>query len=297
MPEQRVIDAVCDAYSFATADSTIEQVRQGYDASMARSGLPDGVAVHAGEVAGVAGTWFRPEAAGREPGAGKTILFLHGGGYLFGSSRSHGPLAAGIALAASAAVYAADYRLAPEHRFPAALDDAMAVLIELIARDGAENVVIAGDSAGGGLVLATLLGAQRRGHRLPAAAVTLSAWTDLTLSSRSVTERARIDPLMSRRQLEANAEGYLGDHDRRDPLASPVFGDLSGLPPLYMQVGTEEILHDDTLRVAEAVRAAGGRVTVEVYDGMPHAHQILHWILPRRPPQFLESDSSSAPFP
>ncbi|MGE2836880.1 alpha/beta hydrolase [Mycobacterium sp. SMC-4] len=273
--QPRVIDAVVDAYSFATTDATIEQVRDGYDRSMARAGLPAGVSAGPGEVAGVPGTWFRPASR-----SGPTILFLHGGGYLFGSSRSHGPLAGHIADAASAEVFVADYRLAPEQPFPAALDDAASVLYELIARVGSENVVIAGDSAGGGLVLATLLAARERGHELPRAAVALSPWTDLALASPSVTERADVDPLMTREQLEANAAGYLGSHDRRDPLVSPVYGDLSGLPPVYLQVGTEEILHDDTMRVAEAIRGVGGEVRVDVQDGMPHVHQILLWRLP-----------------
>ncbi|WP_349270750.1 esterase [Mycolicibacterium parafortuitum] len=277
--QPRVIEAVTDAYSFATADATIEQVRDGYDRSMARGGLPAGIAAAPGEVAGVPGTWLRPTPGADTP-LGPTILFLHGGGYLFGSSRSHGPLAGNLAAAASAPVFVADYRLAPEHPFPAALDDAVAVLRELTAREGAENVVIAGDSAGGGLALATLLAARERGHMLPRAAVALSPWADLALNSPSVTERADVDPLMTREQLEANATGYLGDHDRLDPLVSPVYGDLSGLPPVYLQVGTAEILHDDTLRVADAIRAGGGQVRVDLQDGMPHVHQILLWRLP-----------------
>ncbi len=277
--QPRVIDAVADAYSFAAADATIEAVREGYDRSMARAGLPAGITATPGEVAGVPGTWLRPETH-PDATAGPTILFLHGGGYLFGSSRSHGPLAGHFAAAASATVFVADYRLAPEHPFPAALDDAVAVLRELIARVGPGNVVIAGDSAGGGLALATLLAAREHGHELPRGAVALSPWADLALGSPSVTDRAEVDPLMTRAQLEANAAGYLGAHDARDPLASPVYGDLSGLPPVYLQVGTAEILHDDTIRVADAIRAAGGQVHVDVQDGMPHVHQILLWRLP-----------------
>jgi epsilon-lactone hydrolase len=272
---QRVLDAISEAYSFATPDSTLEQVRQGYDTSMARGRFPDGVSVTDGKVAGVAGSWFQPREA-----SARVILFLHGGGYLFGSSRSHGPLAAHIARESGAAVFVADYRRAPEAPFPAAVHDALAVLRELVELEGAANVVVAGDSAGGGLVLATLLAAKQAGNQMPAAAVTLSAWADLALDSASITELADVDPLMTREQLEANAAAYLGERDRRNPLASPVYGDLSGLPPLYMQVGTEEILRDDTHRVASAVRAAGGSVTVDVQDGMPHVHQILLWSLP-----------------
>lgn len=270
MVEQRVIDAVAEAYSFAAPDATIDQIRSGYDASMARAGIPDSVTVTSDVIGGVSGTWYRPAGD-----VGGVVLHLHGGGFRFGSSRSHGPLAAELARASAAAVFVADYRLAPEHPFPAALEDAVAALAALTAREGAEHVVISGDSAGGGLALAALLAVRDRGGQLPAAATTQSIWADLTMGSPSVTERAGRDPLMTREQLDANAVGYLGGHDPADPLASPVYGDLSGLPPLYLQVGTEEILHDDTTRVAEGIRAAGGRATVEVYDGMPHVHQIL----------------------
>ncbi len=274
MAEQRVIDAVLDAYSFATADASIEQVRIGYDASMARAGLPEPVSAAPAEVAGVPGTWFRPGGV-----VGPVVLFLHGGGYLFGSSRSHGPLAARLAVDSAASVFVADYRLAPEHPFPLAIEDAVVAMAGLVTEYGANDVVIAGDSAGGGLALAALLAARRQGHVLPAAVITLSAWADLAMCSPSVTERAAIDPLMTREQLAANSAGYLGDHDPLDPLASPVYGDLSGLPPVFMQVGTEEILYDDTLRVAAAIRASGGSVTVDVQEGMPHVHQILLWSL------------------
>lgn len=275
MAEQRVIDAVAEAYSFAAADATIDQIRSGYDASMARAGIPNSVTAVQDVIGGVPGTWYRPAGS-----AGGTVLHLHGGGFRFGSSRSHGPLAAELAAASSAAVFVADYRLAPEHPFPAAVDDAVAALAALITREGAERVAISGDSAGGGLALAALLAVKDRGGQLPAAATAQSMWADLTMRSPSVTERAGRDPLMTREQLDANAADYLGAHDPADPLASPVYGDLSGLPPVYLQVGTEEILHDDTTRVAEGIRAAGGRATVEMYDGMPHVHQILLGNLP-----------------
>lgn len=278
MAEQRVIDAVIDGYTFATADATIDDVRSGYDESMGRGVLPAGVTREEAEVAEVPGAWFRPE----DP-SGRVVLFVHGGGYLFGSSRSHGPLAALIASESRAAVFVADYRLAPENPYPAAVEDTSAMLSALIEEHGASNVVIAGDSAGGGLALATLLAAKGAGAPLPLAAATMSAWADLSQASPSVVERAGVDPLMTKDQLDGNAAGYLGDGDRTDPLVSPVFGDLSGLPALYMQVGTEEILHDDTHRVADAVRAAGGTVTVDVEQGMPHVHQILLWNLPEAP--------------
>ncbi|MEV8195320.1 MULTISPECIES: alpha/beta hydrolase [Rhodococcus] len=270
MPEQHVIDAVIDAFSFAAPDATLDQVRDGYDVSMEKAGLAAGVTRTEGIVGDVPGAWFRPTGAGR-----RAVLYLHGGGFQFGSSRSHGPLAAALADAAAVDVFVLDYRRAPEHPFPAALDDATAALRALIAERGADNVVVAGDSAGGGMVLATLLAARESGIATPLGAVAFSPWVDLTQGAASIIDRAARDPLVTKEQLDANAAAYLGDGDRTNPLASPLYGDLTGLPPLLVQVGTEEILFDDTARLAEKIRAAGGRVEVQVEDGMPHVHQIL----------------------
>lgn len=275
MATTRITEAVNDAYGFASPGATIDEVRSGYDRNMSRAGLPPRVVVTEDKIAGVRGRWFEVTDAD------VTVLFLHGGGYLFGSSVSHGPLAAHLAVAAGARVFVADYRLAPENPYPAALDDALAVLTELVSNASpATKVVIAGDSAGGGLALAALLAAKDAGATLPAAAVTFSAWTDLSLSSASVDERADSDPFVDRAQLEANAGAYLGAGDRHDPLVSPVFGDPAGLPPMHLQVGTEEVLHDDTTRFARRVAEAGGSAEVVVQEGMPHVHQILLGLLP-----------------
>ncbi|WP_157172047.1 alpha/beta hydrolase fold domain-containing protein [Nocardia higoensis] len=275
MATTRITEAITDAYGFASPGATIDEVRSGYDRSMSRAGLPSQVTVTEDKVAGVPGRWF--EVAD----ADVTVLFLHGGGYLFGSSVSHGPLAAHLAVAAVARVFVADYRLAPENPYPAALDDARGALAELVSNAGpGTKVVVAGDSAGGGLALATLLAAKAAGDPLPAGAVTFSAWTDLSLSSASLEERAHIDPFVDRVQLEVNAGAYLGEGNRRDPFVSPVFGDLAGLPPVHLQVGTEEVLHDDTTRFAQRVLDAGGSAEVAVQEGMPHVHQILLGLLP-----------------
>lgn len=276
MAEQRVVDAIVDGYSFATPDATDLQIREGYDTSMGRVPLPERVTREESVVAGVPGEWFRPAN-----GSGAVVLFLHGGGYRYGSSRSHGPLAAHVAAAAGVDVFAANYRLAPEHPYPAAVEDALAALKELVfSGPGAGKVAVVGDSAGGGLALATLLAARSDDVPMPAAAVTMSAWTDCTVSGDSIKARAGIDPMVTKEQLEQNVVEYLPVGSPLDPLASPVFGDYRDFCPLLMQVGSEEVLFDDTTRIADAVRAAGGDVTVEVQEGMPHVHQILLWALP-----------------
>ncbi|WP_040841418.1 alpha/beta hydrolase [Nocardia brevicatena] len=279
MPEQRVIDAVIDAYSFAGPDATLEQVRTGYDGSMEKAGLPEGVTREEGVLGSVPGAWLRP------PGAdGRVVLYLHGGGFQFGSSRSHAPLAGVLAIASGAEVFVLDYLRAPEHPFPAALDDATAALRALAEERGSDKVVPAGDSAGGSIVFGTLLAARAAGIGSLLGAVAFSPWVDLTQSGATIADRAERDPLVTREQLEANATAYLGDGDRSEPLASPLYGDLAALPPVLLQVGTEEILLDDTQRLAEKIRASGGRVEVQVEEGMPHVHQILLGRLPEALP-------------
>lgn len=279
MPEPHVIEAVIDAFSFAAPDATLEQVRDGYDVSMEKADLAAGVTRTEGLLGDVPGAWFRPGSAGT-----RAVLYLHGGGFQFGSSRSHGPLAAALAAASDADVFVLDYRRAPEHPFPAALDDATAALRALVEERGPDNVVVAGDSAGGGIVFATLLAAREAGVPAPLGAVAFSPWVDLTQSGSTIADRAARDPLVTKDQLDANAAAYLGDGDRTNPLASPLYGDLAGLPPALVQVGTEEILFDDTERLAEKIRAAGGRIEVQIEDGMPHVHQILLGRLPEALP-------------
>ncbi|MGY4103634.1 alpha/beta hydrolase [Nocardia sp. R16R-3T] len=244
---------------------------------MGKAGLPDGVTRTEGVVGGVPGVWFRPAGAGANF---RAVLYLHGGGFQFGSSESHAPLGGALAVASGAEVFVLDYRRAPEHLFPAALDDATAALRALVQERGAAKVVVAGDSAGGGLVLATLLAAREAGISTPLGAVAFSPWADLTQGSASMADRSGRDVLVTKDQLDANATAYLGAGDRTNPLASPLYGDLVGLPPLLVQIGTEEILFDDTERIAEKVRAAGGRVEVQIEEGMPHVHQILLGRLP-----------------
>ena len=218
--------------------------------------------------------WLRPPAAT----PGRVVLYLHGGGYVIGSPRSHRHLAAAIAGAAAANALLLDDRLAPEHPYPAAVEDATAAYRWLLAQGIAPgSVVIAGDSAGGGLTVATLLALREARVPLPAAGVCISPWVDLTCSGGSYVTKAAADPIVGRAGVEQMARAYLGSTAPREPLASPLFADLRGLPPLLIHVGSEEVLLDDSVQLAERARAAGVDTTLEVYERMIH---VWHWFLP-----------------
>lgn len=232
--------------------------------------VPSEVAQEKAEVGGTTGVWLTPPDCGDA-----VVLYLHGGGFLLGSARSHGDLAAQIALAAKAKVFLLEYRLAPDFQFPSQLDDSTAAYRGLLSSGiRPEQIVLAGDSAGGGLSLATTMNLRNQGLPLPRAIVTLSAHTDMTCSGPSLRERAHLDPIGSAEFTEMMAATYVPDpKERRNPLASPVFGDFSGFPPMLMQVGTSEGLYDDTQRVADAARQAGVEVEVQAADGMVHVYQ------------------------
>ena len=218
--------------------------------------------------------WLRPPSAV----AGRVVLYLHGGGYVIGSPRSHRHLAAAIASAGAASALLLDYRLAPEHPFPAAVDDAVAAYRWLLDQGIAPgHIVIAGDSAGGGLTVATLLALRDVSGPLPAGGVCISPWVDLTCSGASYRTKAEVDPIVTSGPIEEMARAYLGDRDRRTPLASPLFADLRGLPPLLIHVGSDEMLLDDAIQLSERARQAGVTATLEVWDRMIH---VWHWFLP-----------------
>lgn len=205
------------------------------------------------------------------------LLYLHGGGYVSGSGAHYLALAGHISAAAQCAVLLPDYRLAPEHPFPASIEDCICAHQWMIASgpDGpapAAATFIAGDSAGGGLTLATLLALRDRGLSLPLAGMPLSACSDLTLASESM--RSEDDPICSARCMPVFVKLYLGEADPSNPLASPLFGDYTGIPPLLIQVGEHEMLRDDSVRVAAKARAAGVEVQLEVWPGMVHVFQV-----------------------
>jgi epsilon-lactone hydrolase len=226
------------------------------------------VKTESGTVGGVPGWWCRPE----DPRPGARLLYLHGGCYVLGSAKAFCNQASHFAKLANVDTFIPDYRLAPEHAFPAAADDVVAVYRALI-QQGTAKIVLVGDSAGGGLavhLLATAAGekaSQLRG------AVLMSPMVDLSLSGASMQERADADPIFTKEVLAAFVRDYLRGHDARDPKASPLFGPLGGLPPIRIDVGEDEILLDDSMRLADAVATAGGDVALSVWAGVAHSFQ------------------------
>jgi epsilon-lactone hydrolase len=213
--------------------------------------------------------------------AARTVVYLHGGNYLFGSSAGYRGFAAALSRAADATVLLVDYRLAPENPHPAALQDATTAYRWAVDAAGAPaSTVVAGDSSGGGLAVALLAALRDAAEDLPAAAVCISPWVDLTLSGPSLDERASLDPLISRAGLATMAGAYLGGQDPKTPSASPLFADLTGLPPLLILVGTSEVLLDDSTRLARRARDAGVDVTLQVVEDMYHLWPLMSSFLP-----------------
>ncbi len=253
---------------------------QGFDVTGLRAGMNSrneptvsGVTLKKVDVGDVPCEWVM--TPGADPDV--RLLYLHGGGWVSGSGGNYLPLAAEISLAAKCAVLLPDYRLAPEHPFPEGLDDCVSAHDWLIANGPsgpgtAKATFVAGDSAGGNLTLATLLAIKERGRPLPAGAIAISPGTDFTLASQSLT--SVYDPIISSRTMPEFRTRYLGVTDPKNPLASPVFGDFRGLPPVLIQTGEHEMLRDDSIRVAKKVRADGVPVLLEIWPGMVHVFQI-----------------------
>lgn len=206
-----------------------------------------------------------------------TILYFHGGGYVACSPATHRELAGRIGRECNATVYVPDYRLAPEFPYPAAINDAVSSYEALLELNGgsAREIVVAGDSAGGGLTASLLLMLRDRKRPLPRCACLLSPWADLTLSSRSMIAKAEIDPMITPDDLKLFADHYVSEMDRTDPLVSPLLGDLTGFPPLLIQVGTDEILLDDALGLAANAARCGVSLSLEVEKAAFHVWQSL----------------------
>jgi acetyl esterase/lipase len=209
------------------------------------------------------------------------VFFLHGGGFIVGSPALYRHFTWRIASAAHARLLVVDYRLAPEHPFPAALDDAVMAYSWLLA-DGAkpQKIAVMGDSAGGGLALSLLLRLRDQRIPLPAAAVAMSPWTDLALTGPSLQLNARADPLVSPEQARRFVDYYLAGADPRWPYASPLYGNPAGLPPTLIQIGSDEILRDDAVRMADRMHAAGCRVELEIWPRMPHSWHLFAPLMP-----------------
>jgi acetyl esterase/lipase len=248
----------------SSAPSVAPEGRSGYDELMAKTPAPEGVDWAAGQVSGIPGWWCHPVDA--VPGT--AILYLHGGCYVLGSASAYRGFASQIADRAKAATFVADYRLAPEHPFPAAFEDACLALDGLRA-EGFETVAVAGDSAGGGLGLAVL--ASGAAKTQPVAASVFSPWTDLSLSGDTMESRAAVDPILSRTALQQAVDQYHPGGDPGDFRTNPLSGDLAALPPVRIDVGDDEVLLDDSLRFhAVADAAHQPPCELHVWKGMIH---------------------------
>lgn len=226
---------------------------------------------------GVSAEWFRRSDAQ----GGPVILYFHGGGYGLGSIDTHRDLVARICRASRSSALSVEYRLAPEHKFPAQLEDALAAYRFLLTEGiDPKRIVLAGDSAGGGLVISTLVSLRDSQSPLPAAGVCLSPWTDMEIRGTTVDANERYD-YISRRALVQYRSRFVRDGDVKNPLASPLEADLSGLPPLLVQVGSAEALLDDSLRFADRARLAGVDVTLRVWEDMIHVWQLFAFLLPQ----------------
>ncbi|WP_377828899.1 alpha/beta hydrolase [Bradyrhizobium lupini] len=270
-PIDLAIARIRAVYGGWNRDTTVAQMRSDWDTAFGGSTAPVTCArVSAG---GVDGEWISPVDTPLD----KAILYFHGGGFRLGSVNSHRDLIAQIALASGCRVLAINYRLAPEHRFPAALDDALAAygwMLDCGLKPG--NIAFAGDSAGGNLALAAMLALRERVLPLPVSAVLMSPWTDLAATGASYITRAKADPIHQRPMILALAKNYLGGQGEPcDPLVSPLYADLEGLPPLLVQVGDRETVLDDSVMFVDKARGAGIDITLEVWDGMIHVFQMF----------------------
>jgi monoterpene epsilon-lactone hydrolase len=274
---ERAIELQRSVFQEFSAAQTPVEFRSIYSRFLEQFGPPSDVAIQPVNAGGVPAEWVIP------PGAtsGRTLLYLHGGGYVVGAPKDYRAMVSHIAREAQAQALTIDYRLAPENPHPAAVEDAVAAYRWLLG-NGVEpgRIVLGGDSAGGGLTVATLVSLRDRGDRLPAAGVCICPWVDLEITGKSMDTNADADPLVKRDVVTNMAAAYLQGQDPRTPLASPLHADLKGLPPLLIQVGTAETLLDDASRLAERARSAGVDVTYDAWPDMIHVWQGFGSFLP-----------------
>ncbi|MFT7688185.1 MAG: monoterpene epsilon-lactone hydrolase [Candidatus Azotimanducaceae bacterium] len=257
---------------FDTIDDVVSFRQKMTDAGNLGGDAPDRINVVPQLINDVPCEWITTEDTDQN----QVLLYLHGGGYVFGSPESHRGLAWRLADESGMRVLMVDYSLAPENRFPAALEDATKCYRWLLDEGfSAEAIAIGGDSAGGGLALASLVQMKNLGLTLPSCAILLSPWLDLSASGSSVETNATADAMLTPKALNVMAGHYLGDLDRTAALASPLFADLSDLPPFLIHVGSTEILLSDTERVTSKIEESGGSVTTKVWPQMPHVFQVF----------------------
>jgi epsilon-lactone hydrolase len=273
--QQATIDAILRQSAFPAGSDVNEQRRLLREAISAQP-LPAGVTVTAGALGGVRTAEITVD--GIEPR--HVVLYFHGGVYVIGDAFLAADLASEVGRRTHAKVISVDYRLAPEHPYPAAVDDALAAY-EGLLRNGIapSDIAFAGESAGGGLAIATLVNARDHGLPLPAAALVMSPYADLTLAGTTMETRRELDPLLSRELLQPRVTDYASGHDAALGLISPVFADLSGLPPLIIQAGTHEVLLDDAVRLARQAITADVEVTLDITPRVPHVFQAYHAML------------------
>jgi len=260
----------------ARAGASLAQMREVADSNAGEFPVPDGTGVEPAEAGGVPAEWHVPP--GKDDA--DVLLYLHGGAFMFGSPSSHRHLTARLAADAGLRCLSVDYRLIPEHPFPAALDDAVAAYRWALDHVGdATRLAVAGDSAGGGLAVAMMVRARDEGMPLPAAAYLMSPWTDMACDRSTFHTRATVDPSIDPASLREAARLYLAGQLSATPLASPVYADHRGLPPTLIQVGENEVLLDDARDLATAMRRAGVPARLDVWDHMVHVWQALHPLL------------------
>lgn len=264
------------AMMMSTRDSDgvppVAEQRAGMETMQAGLPMPEGVTQTDVTIEGVPCRWFTAAEHSDD-----VLVYLHGGGYVIGSLQTHSELMSRLALVTGRRILGVDYRLAPEHPFPAAVDDACAVLRQALAEAGSAGyrVAVGGDSAGGGLSVASMQRLRDEGTELPSAAFLFSPWADLTGTLGSHTSRAEVDPMIVAERVADMARLYAGEESEAHPLVSPLRGELAGLPPLLVQVGDHEMLLDDSLQLAEKARAAGVEVELEVYPEAFHVFQAV----------------------
>jgi epsilon-lactone hydrolase len=256
------------------SEGTIEEQRAKQEKTSKYARLPRDICCQPINVDGTPGEWI--SAPGADLGV---ILYLHGGAYALSSINVYREFLSRLVRATKMRCLAINYRLAPEYPFPASLEDTTAAYHWLQTQGfDSPQIIIAGDSAGGGLALATLLTLRDTGEQPPAGAICISPWTDLALTGASVQSKAKLDPILDQADLQKYAGYYAGENDLTSPLISPLYANLEGLPPLLIQVGTDEILLDDAARFAEKARNAEVNVTLEVWDAMFHVFQLIPFL-------------------
>lgn len=255
----------------------LELSRRDWEAESRLQVLPKGARFHGVDVGSLHAEWMEMPHVAQD----RAFLLLHGGGYNAGSPRTHRKMAANLSRAAYMRVLTPEYRLAPEHPFPAAVKDALIAYKWLLTQGFAEDsIIVGGDSAGGGLALSMMLALREAGAKMPRAAILLAPWTDLTVSSASYERLRQFDPIITREGLREAGLWYAGGRDPADPMASPLFANLHGLPPMLVHAGGDEVMVDDSRIFAERAKAAGVAVTLKIFPDMWH---VFHSASPEVP--------------